>query len=91
MNTGGPLIAGVLGTDEPTFYTIGGPINVASRLHSIGLPGQIQVSQETHDLIADICRGEVILKGKGRSMVYVITSSKACLTNNGTSSDLFSC
>jgi class 3 adenylate cyclase len=76
-NTGGPLIAGVLGTDKPLFDIIGDPINVAARLQSTDIPGLVQVSQETYDKIAggayDIePRGEIELKGKGKRMTYVV-------------------
>jgi len=53
VNTGGPLIAGVLGTDKPIFDIIGDPINIAARLQSTDLPGSIQISQNTYDLIKD--------------------------------------
>jgi len=77
VNTGGPLIAGVLGTDKPVFDIIGDPINIASRLQSTCVPGQIQISQETYDLVSSLDfqvekRGEVFLKGKGKSMTYLI-------------------
>jgi len=77
INTGGPLIAGVLGTEKPLFDIIGDPINVAARLQSTCIPGLIQISQGTYDLIAGESfnieqRGEVELKGKGKQMTYLI-------------------
>lgn len=80
INTGGPLIAGVLGTDKPTFDIIGDTINIASRLQSTDFPGKIQISQETYDLIKDLNfsiepRGEVYLKGKGNQMAYIVSPS----------------
>ncbi|OHT12083.1 Adenylate and Guanylate cyclase catalytic domain containing protein [Tritrichomonas foetus] len=77
INTGGPLIAGVLGTDKPVFDIIGDPINIASRLQSTDIPGQIQISQAVHDLICQgdfniEPRGEVFLKGKGKAQVYLV-------------------
>jgi class 3 adenylate cyclase len=47
INTGGPIPAGVLGTDRPTFDIIGDPINVAGRLQSTDIPGKIQISEST--------------------------------------------
>ncbi|OHS99460.1 Adenylate and Guanylate cyclase catalytic domain containing protein [Tritrichomonas foetus] len=69
INTDGPLIAGVLGTDKPLFDIIGDPINVSSRLQSTGIPGTVQISQTTYDLIREMNfniepRGEIVLKGK---------------------------
>jgi class 3 adenylate cyclase len=47
INTGGPIIAGVLGTEKPLFDIIGDAINVASRLQSTDIPGHIQISEST--------------------------------------------
>ncbi|KAK8838264.1 hypothetical protein M9Y10_035685 [Tritrichomonas musculus] len=78
INTGGPLIAGVLGTDKPTFDIIGDPINIASRLQSTDYPGKIQISQETYELVKELDfsiepRGEVYLKGKGNRPAYIVS------------------
>jgi PAS domain S-box-containing protein len=77
VNTGGPIIAGVLGTDKPLFDIIGDPINIAARLQSTDIPGFVQVSQDTYDKIAGgpfqiDQRGEIELKGKGKRMTYVV-------------------
>ncbi|KAK8890108.1 hypothetical protein M9Y10_034868 [Tritrichomonas musculus] len=77
INTGGPIIAGVLGTDKPVFDIIGDPINIASRLQSTDIPGQIQISKDTYEIIGSNDfniepRGEVFLKGKGNQMVYIV-------------------
>ena len=84
INTGGPLIAGVLGTDRPVFDIIGDPINVAARLQSTDLPGRIQISQGTKDLLNEFeyqidARGEVYLKGKGSSMTYFVEKANALM------------
>ncbi|OHT00793.1 Adenylate and Guanylate cyclase catalytic domain containing protein [Tritrichomonas foetus] len=77
INSGGPLIAGVLGTDKPLFDIIGDPINVAARLQSTDIPGLAQISQACYDLVAKESfrieqRGEVELKGKGKQMTYLV-------------------
>jgi PAS domain S-box-containing protein len=77
INSGGPILAGILGTDKPTFDIIGDPINVAARLQSTDLPGYIQISEETQSLLAGLefsitPRGEVMLKGKGKTMTYLV-------------------
>ena len=81
VNTGGPLIAGVLGSDKPTFDIIGDPINIASRLQSTDVPGRIQISKAVFDLINELDftieqRGEIMLKGKGKTMTYLVSSFK---------------
>lgn len=77
INTDGPLIAGVLGTDKPLFDIIGDPINVAARMQSHDIPGLIQISQKTYDLVATgpytiDQRGEIPIKGKGNMMTYLV-------------------
>ena len=82
VNSGGPLLAGVLGSDKPVFDIIGDPINVAARLQTTDLPGRIQIPQSTYDLIASSGflieqRGEVFLKGKGKTMAYFVNPMSA--------------
>jgi class 3 adenylate cyclase len=77
VNSGGPVIAGVLGTDKPVFDIIGDPINIAARLQSTDIPGKIQISEDTHTLIQGMdfqveSRGEVELKGKGKKKTYIV-------------------
>ncbi|KAK8839284.1 hypothetical protein M9Y10_032216 [Tritrichomonas musculus] len=46
INSGGPILAGVLGTDKPVFDIIGDPINVA-RLQTTDIPGKAQIPKAT--------------------------------------------
>jgi class 3 adenylate cyclase len=69
INTGGPIIAGVLGSDNRVFDIIGDAINVASRLQSTAPPNTIQMSQVTHTHVSGMNlpmqrRKNVMLKGK---------------------------
>jgi PAS domain S-box-containing protein len=77
VNSGGPILAGVLGTDRPTFDIIGDAINVAARLQSTDPPGKIQISEGTQALVSGMdfpieYRGEIELKGKGKKKTYLI-------------------
>jgi PAS domain S-box-containing protein len=77
INTGGPVLAGVLGTDRPTFDIIGDTINVAARLQSTDIPGKVHISEGTRAQLADMDvtiepRGEVELKGKGKTKTFLI-------------------
>jgi PAS domain S-box-containing protein len=77
VNTDGPLIAGVLGTEKPLFDIIGDPINVAARLQSTCIPGHVQISLKTYELVKQgnyhiEQRGEIELKGKGKQMTYLV-------------------
>jgi PAS domain S-box-containing protein len=81
VNSGGPLLAGVLGTDKPTFDIIGDPINIAARLQSTDVAGSIQISEATRDLVAGLDfdvkpRGKVFLKGKGEQQTFLIEPAK---------------
>jgi class 3 adenylate cyclase len=79
INTGGPLTAGVLGSDKPLFDIIGDPINVAARLQTTGPTGKVQVSEATYGLLSGVGdivfepRGEVMLKGKGRRPAFLVS------------------
>ncbi|EAY00516.1 Adenylate and Guanylate cyclase catalytic domain containing protein [Trichomonas vaginalis G3] len=78
VNSGGPLIGGVLGSDKPTFDIIGDPINVAARLQSTDIPGCVQISGDTKTLIEGLDfvieeRGEIYLKGKGNRLTYFVS------------------
>ena len=80
INTDGPIICGVFGTDKPIFDIIGDPINVASRLQSTGIPGTIQISQKTFDSVRHLefdmeQRGEIQVKGKGNMITYIVKPS----------------
>lgn len=77
VNTDGPLIAGVLGTENRVFDIIGDTINVASRLEHKAEPGHILMSEKTFVLVNEFGYnitpiGEVFLKGKGDMKAYSI-------------------
>ena len=78
VNSGGPLLAGVLGTDKPVFDIIGDTINVAARLQTTDVPGKVQIPKSTYDLVCDGNysieeRGDVFLKGKGKTKAYLVS------------------
>jgi PAS domain S-box-containing protein len=82
INTGGPIIAGVLGTDKRAFDIIGDAINVAARLQSTSLPNTIQISTETQGYLSHTnyqmtLRRKVFLKGKGECTTYLLRSTNA--------------
>lgn len=76
INTGGPVVAGVLGTSKPTFEIIGPTINMAQQMEHHGVPGKVHVSRAVYELIYGGSflvkeRGEVQLKN-GPAVTYVI-------------------
>ena len=72
----GELVAGVVGKQKFHYDIWGDAVNVASRMESHGVPGKIQISKRTYDLIKDsfICerRGIVDIKGKGEMETWFL-------------------
>jgi len=76
----GPIMAGVIERKKIAYTVWGDTVNTASRMQSHGLPGQIQISESTYNLIKDdfICepRGKINVKGKGKMDVWLVLSAK---------------
>lgn len=72
----GAVIAGVIGKQKFSYDLWGNTVNVASRMESEGLPDQIQISAETHELLSQryktSSRGEVQIKGHRARTTYVL-------------------
>ena len=76
VNTGGPIVAGVLGTAKPTFEILGPAINMAQQMEHHGVPMKVHVSRAVYELIYGGTfkvkeRGEVQLKN-GPAVTYLI-------------------
>ena len=72
----GPLMAGVIGRKKISYHVWGDTVNVASRMESHGIPGQIQISETTYKLIKEsfYCepRELINVKGKGMMQTYLL-------------------
>ena len=79
INTG-PVVAGVIGTTKFAYDLWGDAVNTASRMESTGVPGRIQVSESTHDLLEaeyDLeHRGLIEAKGKGKLNTYFLVGRR---------------
>ncbi|MFH4980429.1 hypothetical protein AB6A40_007138 [Gnathostoma spinigerum] len=73
----GPVVAGVIGAKKPHYDIWGNSVNVASRMDSSGVPGKIQVTEETKRILEAEgyefeCRGVINVKGKGEMTTYFL-------------------
>jgi len=78
MSTG-PVVAGVIGVAKFIYDLWGDAVNVASRMESLGVPGKIQVTEETYERLKHRYsfekRGEIQVKGKGMMTTYWLTGT----------------
>jgi adenylate cyclase len=76
----GPVVAGVIGTKKFIYDLWGNAVNTASRMESHGIPGRIQVSIYTYELLRDKYefeeRGLIEIKGKGEMRTYFMKGIK---------------
>lgn len=75
INTG-PAIAGVIGTKKFIYDLWGDAVNTAARMESHGIPGAIQVTQSTYNILQNKYlfedRGVIHIKGKGDMNTYLL-------------------
>ncbi len=76
----GPVTAGIIGTHKFAYDLWGDTVNTASRMESEGIPGEIQVSPSTYELIKDAfrcdARGMIPVKGKGEMATYLLRARR---------------
>ena len=76
----GPVIAGVIGRKKFAYDMWGDAVNTASRMESQGVPGKIQITETTYDLLKDdfFCEhyGQVTVKGKGLMETWFLIRPK---------------
>ncbi|XP_029452056.1 adenylate cyclase type 3 [Rhinatrema bivittatum] len=74
LNKGG-VLAGVIGARKPHYDIWGNTVNVASRMESTGVMGNIQVVEDTKDILKEygfrfVRRGPIYVKGKGELLTF---------------------
>ncbi|KAM8831506.1 adenylate cyclase type 3 isoform 1-T3 [Spinachia spinachia] len=74
LNKGG-VLAGVIGARKPHYDIWGNTVNVASRMESTGVMGNIQVVEDCYDILKEygfrfIRRGPIFVKGKGDLLTF---------------------
>jgi class 3 adenylate cyclase len=76
----GPVVAGVIGHKKFQYDIWGPTVNTASRMESQGLPGQVQITQATYELLKDefVCepRGKVEVKGVGEVETWFLVGER---------------
>jgi class 3 adenylate cyclase len=72
----GPLVAGVIGKRKFAYDVWGDTVNVASRMESHSIPGELQITEATAKLVEDHfaleARGTIEVKGKGPMRTWLV-------------------
>lgn len=72
----GSVVAGIIGQKKFIYDIWGDAVNLASRLESTGIEGEIQISEKTKEILGEKYliqkRGEIEIKGKGMITTYIL-------------------
>ncbi|KAK5853078.1 hypothetical protein PBY51_006900 [Eleginops maclovinus] len=87
LNKGG-VLAGVIGARKPHYDIWGNTVNVASRMESTGVMGNIQVVEDCYDILKEysfrfIRRGPIFVKGKGELLTFFMKGKDKPSKNGG--------
>lgn len=76
----GPVVAGVIGKKRYIYDMWGDAVNIAERMESHGIPGSIQVTRSTYNLIVNkfelIERGKLNVKGRGGVEAFLLVGER---------------
>lgn len=84
----GAVLAGVIGARKPHYDIWGNTVNVASRMESTGVMGNIQVVEDCYDILKEygfrfIQRGPIFVKGKGELLTFFMKGKDKHSCNAG--------
>ena len=76
----GSVVGGVIGTHKFQYDLWGDAVNTAARMESHGVPGRIQISEATYQVVKDDfvleARGPIEVKGKGRMETWFVVGER---------------
>ena len=86
INTG-RVVAGVIGKRKFAYDLWGDAVNTAARMESNGIPGRIQVTEATRELLGEAFswseRGTIEVKGKGPMRVFLVEGADGGVDPSG--------
>jgi len=72
----GPVVAGVVGTKKFAYDIWGDTVNLAARMEAGGVPGMVNISESTMELVKNYYeteyRGNIEVKNKGEMKMYFV-------------------
>ncbi|CAL8316680.1 unnamed protein product [Merluccius merluccius] len=82
----GAVLAGVIGARKPHYDIWGNTVNVASRMESTGVMGNIQVVEDCYMILKEygfrfVRRGPIFVKGKGELLTFFMKGKDKPSTN----------